>query len=137
MQRYGWTALGWVVVLGALLGLPQIEVVQAQEGPIVLPPQQSPETPAPSPPQVQPPLVPSPYADPANAVQDLLRRGYQLESEGRWGDALLHYEESLRTFPAHPSLQRRYEYARLHYDLVRRYNDRSFLRTLQTLSPQE
>ncbi len=137
MQRYGWTALGWVVVLGALLGLPQIEVVQAQEGPIVLPPQQSPQTPAPSPPQVQPPLVPSPYADPANAVQDLLRRGYQLESEGRWGDALLHYEESLRTFPAHPSLQRRYEYARLHYDLVRRYNDRSFLRTLQTLSPQE
>jgi len=131
----------WAVVWWALLGLAGVSESQAQQGPVLLPPGQNvPGHIVPvAPPEVQP--WPSPSApllpDPNHALQDLLRRGFQLESEGRWGDALLHYEEALRSYPTDHSLLRRYELARLHYDLVRRYGDRSFLRLLETLSPQE
>jgi len=137
MQRCGWTVSCRAAVLGVVLGFLGAGVSLAQQGPIVLPPQQNP---LPSPGllrQVHPPFRPTTPSDPGSAVQELLRRGYQLESEGRWGDVLLHYEESLRSFPTDSSLQRRYEYARLRYDLIRRYSDRSFLRTLEAISPQE
>jgi carboxyl-terminal processing protease len=68
---------------------------------------------------------------------DLLRRGQQLESERRWGDALTHYEDALRQFPDERSLERRFELARLHYDLTRRYNDASFSDTLRRIPAGE
>jgi carboxyl-terminal processing protease len=63
-------------------------------------------------------------------VDDLLHSGQQLEIEHRWADALTHYEEGLRRFPDEAFLQRRYDAARLHYDLGRRANDRSFRESL-------
>ncbi|KKL22519.1 hypothetical protein LCGC14_2434650, partial [marine sediment metagenome] len=57
----------------------------------------------------------------------LLRRGHQFELDGRWGDALTHYEDGLRQFPKDASLKRRFDFSRLHYDVGRRYTDRSFL----------
>ncbi len=66
-------------------------------------------------------------------VDDLLKRGRQLELERRWGDALTHYEEALRQFPADGVLQRRFDTARLHYDIQRRSLDRSFSETLTRL----
>src|SRR3972149_1112718 len=66
-------------------------------------------------------------------VDDFLRSGRQLELEQRWGDALTHYEEALRQFPADATLQRRFDTARLHYDLQRRYVDHSFSQTLSRL----
>ncbi len=66
-------------------------------------------------------------------VDDLLRRGQQLELEQRWGDALTHYEDALRQFPADTLLQRRFDTARLHYDLQRRWVDRSFSEILSRL----
>ncbi len=60
-------------------------------------------------------------------VGDLLQRGRELEAEWRWGDALTHYEDAMRLFPGESSLRRRFELARLHYDLQRRYADGSFL----------
>ena len=60
-------------------------------------------------------------------LDDLLRNGQQLELERRWADALTHYEDGLRQYP------RRSRFCsaattprRLHYDLQRRANDRSF-----------
>ena len=67
------------------------------------------------------------------AVDDLLRRGQQLELERRWGDALTHYEEAIRQFPAESALQRRFDTARLHYDIQRRSIDRSFSESLARL----
>lgn len=134
MQQHRWTVRHWAVFLAAALGFLAARATSAQEGPIVLPPEVNPPGLAPP---VALPFVSPPSADPSSTIQELLRRGYQLESERRWGDALLHYEEALRTFPAHPNLERRYEYTRLHYDLVRRYMDRSFLRTTEALSLQE
>ncbi len=66
-------------------------------------------------------------------VDDLLRRGQQLELERRWGDALTHYEEALRQFPSEGALQRHFDIARLHYDIQRRSLDRSFCETLTRL----
>ena len=63
-------------------------------------------------------------------IEDLLRQGRQLELQRRWGEALTHYEDGLRLFPAEQSIERRFESARLHYDLGRRYADRSFCQSL-------
>ncbi len=59
-------------------------------------------------------------------IERLLEHGYRLELESRWGEALSHYEEALRKYPSDTSLQRRFEYVRVHYDLGRRLADRSF-----------
>ena len=75
----------------------------------------------------------------AEAVEigELLRRGRQLEIERRWGEALSHYESAIRLFPGERSLQQRFDLARLHYDLQRRYTDRSFLQAIADLPPGE
>lgn len=67
-------------------------------------------------------------------VDELLHQGYQLEQERRWSEALSLYEDGVRQFPAEPALQRRFEFARLHYDVARRYNDASYRNTLRQLS---
>jgi carboxyl-terminal processing protease len=59
-------------------------------------------------------------------LTELLRLGQQLETERRWGDALAHYEDAVRQFPEEPTLERRFELSRLHYDLGRRYSDATF-----------
>lgn len=69
----------------------------------------------------------------AASVSELLLRGQQLESQQRWGDALTHYEEAIRQFPEEPSLERRFELSRLHFDLVRRYGDPTFCDCLNRL----
>jgi len=66
-------------------------------------------------------------------VDNLLQRGRQLELEHRWGDALTNYEDALRQFPAEAALQRRFDTARLHYDIQRRSADRSYSETLSQL----
>jgi carboxyl-terminal processing protease len=70
-------------------------------------------------------------------VVELLRRGRQLEIERRWADALVHYEDAVRQFPGDASLQRRFQFTRLHYDLQRRYDDRSYRELLSRLSLAE
>jgi carboxyl-terminal processing protease len=70
-------------------------------------------------------------------VADLLRRGDELEAGRRWSEALTHYEDAMRQFPGETSLQRRFDIARLHYDLQRRYADGSFLGGVANLPPDE
>jgi carboxyl-terminal processing protease len=70
-------------------------------------------------------------------VDGLLRHGQELEIQRRWGEALAHYEDALRTFPEDMTLERRFELARLHYDLGRRYADRSFCETVSRLPPEK
>ncbi len=70
-------------------------------------------------------------------IEDLLQQGQQLELQRRWGEALTHYEDGLRLYPAEGSLERRFESARLHYDLGRRYADRSFCQSLGQLSAEK
>lgn len=70
-------------------------------------------------------------------VGDLLRYGRELELERRWAEALSHYETALRKFPANETFKRRLDYSRLHYDVVRRCADTSYVQLIQTLSMDE
>lgn len=75
-------------------------------------------------------------SDPRGEIDELLRRGHQLEIERRWGEALAHYEDAVRQHPKELDLQRRFDTARLHYDIERRYADRSFLESVTRLSTE-
>jgi carboxyl-terminal processing protease len=66
-----------------------------------------------------------------------LQDGSRLEVEHRWGEALSHFEESLRQFPGDGDLKQHFDTARLHYELGRRYNDRSFRDGLARMSLQD
>jgi carboxyl-terminal processing protease len=76
-------------------------------------------------------------SDPRGEISDILRRGQQLEVERRWGEALAHYEDAVRQHPQETTLQQRFDVARFHYDLERRYADRSFCESVERLSPNK
>lgn len=67
-------------------------------------------------------------------VEHVLRVGDELVRERRWGEALAHYEEALRTHPEWQDLESRLIGVRLHYEVAHRYADRSFLDSLQQLT---
>ncbi|MBN1393882.1 MAG: S41 family peptidase [Pirellulales bacterium] len=75
-------------------------------------------------------------SDPHGEIEELLGRGRQLEVERRWGEALAVYEDAIRRYPKEPELHERFDGARLHYDVERRYADRSFLDSLSRLSTE-
>ena len=70
-------------------------------------------------------------------LQAVLTDGDVLERERRWGEALNHYEDALRDYPNRMELQQRRDRSRVHYDLARRYADRSFVESLSSLSLEE
>ena len=70
---------------------------------------------------------------PTAEIDDLLRRGQQLEAERRWGEAVALYEDALRETPGDANLTQHHELAKIHYDLGRRYHDSSYVRSLGTL----
>jgi carboxyl-terminal processing protease len=69
-------------------------------------------------------------------IANLLRGGQQLEQQRRWGEALAHYEDAIRQYPNDTALRRRFDATRLHYDLERRYADRSFCASVLRLSTE-
>jgi carboxyl-terminal processing protease len=81
--------------------------------------------------------TPADFASARVETVELLRRGQQLEVERRWGDAISYYEEAVRQFPEDRAIEQRFEVARLHYDLGRRYNDQSFCNCVQQLSAEQ
>lgn len=64
------------------------------------------------------------------AIERVLNEGIQLEQARRWAEAISHYEQAVRDYPGQSDLAQRLESARIHFDVVRRYADSSFLRTL-------
>lgn len=70
-------------------------------------------------------------------VAELLNRGQRLESEHRWGEALTLYEDGHRQHPTVRPIEQRLQLCRIHYDLARRYGDRTFRDTIAGLSPRQ
>lgn len=70
-------------------------------------------------------------------IAELLERGSELENERRWAEALVHYEEALRTYPQATQLEQRIRTAKMHYSLSRRYHDTSFRHSLEALSERD
>jgi carboxyl-terminal processing protease len=83
------------------------------------------------------PVFVAPELPPETTIATVLAEGARLEQLGRWGEAVTHYEEALRDSPGHQVLEQRSDLAKLHFSLERRYADRSFVESLQTLSPQQ
>ncbi len=69
---------------------------------------------------------PEPISSLAPQVQEVIQLGKALESRALWGESLKLYEETLRLYPEVRELQQRYNYARLHRDIFRRYADAGF-----------
>lgn len=72
-----------------------------------------------------------------NEINVALDQGAALEREGRWGEALTHYEDSVKKFPESNDLQSRMIIARIHWDFGRRYNDTTYLTALRTTTEAE
>jgi len=83
------------------------------------------------------PVTIVPEALPSNTLSAVLEKGRQLESGNRWGEALSHYEDAIREHHGNEILSERHDLAKLHYSLERRYHDRSFRKSLTSLSGQQ
>ncbi len=78
------------------------------------------------------PVVPA-----AEQLRSILEQGLSLEHQSRWGEALTLYEDALRQFPDDKVLEQRFHEARLHYDLLRRHSDHTYLELVGRLSSSE
>jgi carboxyl-terminal processing protease len=72
------------------------------------------------------------HVDLADLTQ-VISAGERFEREQRWGEALMHYEQAVRKYPDRDELGQRLLTARMHYDVGRRYHDRSFVTTVDQL----
>jgi len=70
-------------------------------------------------------------------LEQVIATGQQFEQERRWGEALMHYEQAVREFPERRELSRRLLTARMHYDIGRRYHDRSFVASVDRLEESQ
>ncbi len=69
--------------------------------------------------------------------QQAIQRGLELEQERLWADAVRHYEDASKKYPASKSIYQRLTIAKLHYDVNRRYQDSSYLESVKRLSGEQ
>jgi carboxyl-terminal processing protease len=67
----------------------------------------------------------------------VLQIGQQLESERRWSEAIQFYEKAIRREGSNQDISRRLQTARVHFDVIRRYSDRSFIDTVKGSTPAD
>jgi carboxyl-terminal processing protease len=70
-------------------------------------------------------------------LDQVIAAGERFEQERRWGEALMHYEQAVREYPQRQELGRRLLTARMHYDIGRRYHDRSFVESVDRLKESQ
>lgn len=84
----------------------------------------------------QMPIPPEALPD-ESGFERVLGRGRELEAQQRWGEALSHYEGVLREFPDRRDLHDCLTRARIHFDLGRRYEDRSYIASLNSMTERQ
>ena len=81
------------------------------------------------------------YAQTSSSLTESLRSpiadGKRLEQENRWQEAILHYEKAVKKNPTLKDCSERLQICRVHYDVTRRYSDRSFMQTVDGSTPAE
>lgn len=82
--------------------------------------------------EAMPASTPSPQV-----VSQLLEKGKGFEARNQWAEALSHYEGALRDYPHEPNLERRFEYARMQFSMLRRYEDNSYVGAIRKLPKNE
>ncbi|MCA9138311.1 MAG: S41 family peptidase [Planctomycetales bacterium] len=63
--------------------------------------------------------------------------GASLERERKWNEAIRHYEKASRDYPDSRQIYQRLVICRLHYDVNRRYGDKSFVASAHTMSSSQ
>ncbi len=85
--------------------------------------------------------VPTVYAQISLESTDQLRapmvEGRRLEQERRWQEAILHYEKSQKRDPRLTECSERLQICRVHFDVTRRYSDRSFMQVVDRSTPAD
>lgn len=66
-------------------------------------------------------------------LSELIDNGKSLEIQGRWGEALSHYQQALKVLPENRQIMTRRSIARIHYDLNRRYADSTYVESLESM----
>ncbi len=66
---------------------------------------------------------------------DLLAEGLRLEADRRWQEAIQLYEKIARKSPQNVDIERRLQIVRVHFDVSRRYADRSFVTSVERVQP--
>lgn len=69
-----------------------------------------------------------------NQLATLIDAGKSLEIQGRWGEALSHYQQALKVLPENQQIKTRRSISRIHYDLNRRYADSKYVKSLTGLN---
>jgi len=70
-----------------------------------------------------------------SSYTEMLEAGLSLEKDHRWQESIQHYEKTHRKYPQYPDTQRRLQIVRIHFDVTRRYSDKSFIMTLDQTQP--
>jgi carboxyl-terminal processing protease len=81
--------------------------------------------------------IPSSAVVSETKLSEIREAGFALEQQRRWGEALVHWEQAVRQYPDAADLQQRLTFAKIHYDLGRRYSDSSFVASLHQLTSQK
>jgi carboxyl-terminal processing protease len=73
------------------------------------------------------PTAMAPVISEASAdINAVLSKGLDFERQRKWDEALTFYEDVRKQFPHDRTVERRFQFARMHYDVARRYHDSSF-----------
>ncbi len=73
----------------------------------------------------------------ADGIRAPLAVGKRLEQENRWQEAILHYEKAIKKDSTQKDCSERLQICRVHYDVTRRYSDRSFMQTVDNSTPTD
>ncbi len=68
-------------------------------------------------------------------LAELVEDGKSLEVDRRWQEAIQVYEKILRKAPSQIEIERRLQIVRVHYDVSRRYADKSFVTSVERVQP--
>ena len=71
-------------------------------------------------------------ADAPSVGNSVRQQGEVFESQKQWGEALALYQNALKANPDDQALQLKRAFARIHFDLDRRYADTSFIKTIKS-----
>lgn len=63
--------------------------------------------------------------------------GKRLEQENRWLEAIVHYEKAVKKDARLKDCAERLQICRVHFDVTRRYSDRSFMQTVDNATPAD
>lgn len=81
--------------------------------------------------------VPTSNNPKSSPVDSLLADGLSLEENRQWGQAIEHYEKCLKVHTGDAQLSQRLLICRIHYDVMRRYEDASFQQSVKQLSTDQ